>query len=51
MRTTFKYQLLPPPAHEQAVEPGLGRCRTRYNPAREQRTTWWERGQGKSATS
>jgi putative transposase len=28
----------------------LLRCRTLYNCTLEQRKTWWERGQGKSAT-
>jgi putative transposase len=41
---------MPTPAQAQAVEVVLWRCRVRYNTALEQRKTWWERGQGKSAT-
>jgi putative transposase len=47
---TYKYKLKPTPAPEQALEAVLSRCRTPYNAALEQRRTWWERGQGKSAT-
>ena len=47
---TYKYKLKPTPAQEQALEAVLHRCRTLYNTALEQRRTWWERGQGKSAT-
>src|SRR5262245_4105234 len=50
MRTTYKYKLTPTPAQAQALEPVLARCRTLYNAALEQRKTWWQRGQGKSAT-
>ena len=45
---TLKYKLTP--AQEQALEMVLSRCRKLYNVALEQRTTWWGRGQGKSAT-
>src|SRR5262249_45759010 len=38
------------PTQEQALEVVLWRCRTLYNAGLEQRKTWWERGQGKSAT-
>ena len=47
---TFKYRLSPTPAQAQALEVVLWRCRVLYNMALEQRKTWWERGQGKSAT-
>ena len=47
---TFKYKLDPTPAQDQALALVLSRCRTLYNVALEQRKTWWERGQGKSAT-
>jgi putative transposase len=50
VRKTFKYQLNPTPAQDQALALVLSRCRTLYNVALEQRKTWWERGQGKSAT-
>jgi putative transposase len=47
---TLKYQLMPTPVQEQALEVALSRCHTLYNVALEQRKTWWERGQGVSAT-
>jgi putative transposase len=47
---TFKYKLTPTPAQEQALDTVLSWCRTLYNVALEQRTTWWGRGQGKCAT-
>jgi putative transposase len=47
---TFKYRLLPTPAQAQALEIVLSRCRMLYNTALEQRKTWWQRGQGRSAT-
>ncbi|HEX6817156.1 MAG TPA: transposase [Ktedonobacterales bacterium] len=50
VRRTFKYRLNPTPEQEQALEQVLLRCRTLYNCALEQRKTWWERGQGTSAT-
>jgi putative transposase len=50
MRKTYKYKLTPTPAQAQALELVLARCRTLYNAALEQRKTWWQRGQGKSAT-
>src|SRR5215831_10503740 len=50
VRTAFKCKLPPTPAQDQALETVLSRCRTLYNVALEQRTTWWERGQGKAAT-
>jgi putative transposase len=49
-RKTFKYRLTPTPALVQALETILARCRTLYNVALEQRKSWWQRGQGKSAT-
>src|SRR5258708_7859260 len=49
-RKTYQYRLMPTPAHEQALEVVLWRCRVLYNVALQQRQTWWERGQGKSAT-
>jgi putative transposase len=51
VRKTFTYQLLPTPEQEQALATVVWRCRTLYNVAREQRTTWWDRGQGTGATS
>jgi putative transposase len=50
VRKTYQYKLTPTPAQEQALEAVLHRCRTLYNAGLEQRRTWWERGQGKSAT-
>jgi putative transposase len=51
VRKTYKYKLRPTPQQEQALETVLQRCRTLYNVALEQRKTWWQRGQGRSATS
>ena len=48
IRKTFKYRLAPTVA--QALEVVLSRCRMLYNSALEQRKTWWQRGQGRSAT-
>src|SRR5262252_7116603 len=50
VRKTYKYQLVP--THEQVrlLDRTLMLCRHVYNAALEQRKTWWERGQGKSAT-
>jgi putative transposase len=50
LRKSYKYRLIPTPPQEQALEAVLWRCRRLYNVALEQRKTWWERGQGKSAT-
>ena len=50
VRKTFKYKLKPTPEQERALAEVLWRCRTLYNTALEQRRTWWQRGQGKSAT-
>src|SRR5215471_13575414 len=50
VRKTYHYRLLPTLKHEQALETVVLRCRTLYNCALEQRKTWWECGQGKSAT-
>jgi putative transposase len=47
---TYKYKLKPAPTQEQALETVVQRCRTLYNTALEQRKTWWDRGQGTSAT-
>src|SRR5215471_16874206 len=41
---------MPTPDQAEALELVLSRCRQLYNGALEQRKTWWERGQGKSAT-
>jgi hypothetical protein len=41
---------MPTPEQEWALETALPRCRALYNCALEQRTTWWERGQGIGAT-
>ena len=49
-RKTYKFQLKPTPDQDRVLESVLWRCRTLYNTALEQRKTWWERGQGKSAT-
>jgi putative transposase len=46
---TFKYKLKPTPAQEQALDSVVWHCRALYNTALEQRKTWWERGQDKSA--
>lgn len=50
VRKTFKYKLKPTPDQSRALESVLWHCRALYNVALEQRRTWWERGQGKSAT-
>ena len=50
MHKTYQYRLMPTLEQERALETALLRCRTLYNVALEQRKTWWERGQGKSAT-
>lgn len=50
IRKTYKYQLSPTSAQEQALELVLQRCWMLYTVALEQRKTWWQRGQGKSAT-
>jgi putative transposase len=50
VRKTFKYKLMPTSEQERALETVVWRCRTLYNVALEQRKTWWQRGQGKSAT-
>jgi putative transposase len=50
VRKTYKYRLDPTPAQAQVLEVVLSRCRTLYNVALEQRQTWWQRGQGTSAT-
>ena len=50
VRKTFKYKLKPTPDQEQALHSVLWHCRALYNAGLEQRKTWWERGQGKSAT-
>jgi putative transposase len=49
IRKTYKYRLEPTPHQEQVLETVVWRCRALYNVALEQRKTWWERGQGKSA--
>jgi putative transposase len=51
VRKTYKYKLMPTPAQAQALELVMSRCRTLYNVALEQRKTWWQRRQGKGATS
>src|SRR5216683_1211126 len=43
VRKTYKEQLRPTPAQERALEEVLGRCRTLYNVALEQRITAWQR--------
>jgi putative transposase len=43
VRTTYKEKLRPTPAQERELERTLGRCRTLYNTALEQRITAWQR--------
>ena len=50
MRKTFKYRLNPTPHQELALGTVLLRCRVLYNVALEQRKSWWQRGQDRSAT-
>ncbi|HEV2458032.1 MAG TPA: transposase [Ktedonobacterales bacterium] len=50
VRKTYKYKLMPTPVQARALERVLRGCRTLYNVALFQRKTWWERGQGRSAT-
>ena len=50
VRKMYKYQLTPTPEQERALDRTLMLCRHVYNAALEQRKTWWERGQGRSAT-
>jgi putative transposase len=45
VRKTYKEQLRPTPAQERALEEVLGRCRTLYTVALEQRITAWQRCQ------
>ena len=40
-RKTYKEKLRPTPAQERGLEAVLGRCRTLYNTALEQRITLW----------
>src|SRR5262245_4871825 len=47
---TYQYKVTPTPAQALEMELVLSRCQTLYNVALEQRTTWWQRGQRKSAT-
>jgi putative transposase len=47
---TFKYRLKPTPEQGRALESVVWHCRTLDNTALEQRKTWWDRGQGTSAT-
>src|SRR5215471_18496508 len=41
-RKTFKYQLMPTPEQEQAMETVLWRCRELYNAGLHERTAAWE---------
>jgi putative transposase len=50
VRKTYQEKLKPTPAQERELAAVLWRCRTLYNTALEQRSTWWRRGQGKRAT-
>ena len=50
VRKTYKEKLRPAPAQERALEAVVWRGRTRYNAALEQRSLWWRRGHGVSAT-
>ena len=43
IRKTFKYQLMPTPAHERALETVLWRCRELYNAGLEERKLAWEK--------
>jgi putative transposase len=45
VRKTYKYKLQPTPAHEQGLARVLGRCRSLYNVALEERQTAWHRCQ------
>lgn len=47
---TFKYKLEPTPVQAALLDTTVWRCRTLYNVALEQRKTWWQRGEGRSAT-
>ncbi len=42
LRKTFKYQLIPTPAQERALDEVLWRCRELHNAALEQRITAWQ---------
>jgi putative transposase len=42
-RKTYKYKLIPTPEQERELECVLGRCRSLYNTALEQRITAWQR--------
>lgn len=44
-RKTYKYKLIPTPEQERELERVLGRCRSLYNVALEQRITAWQRCQ------
>jgi putative transposase len=50
VRKAYKYKLSPLPDQERLLDRTLMFCRHVYNCALEQRKTWWERGQGRSAT-
>ncbi|HEX9412807.1 MAG TPA: transposase, partial [Ktedonobacterales bacterium] len=50
IRKTYKYKLQPTAEQERVLDRTVMLCRTLYNAALEQRTTWWERGQGIGAT-
>jgi putative transposase len=50
LRKTYQYKLIPTPQQAHALELTVSRCRTLYNFALEQRTTWWGRGHGIGAT-
>lgn len=50
VRKTFTYQLAPTPDQERALDRTRMLCRHVYHCALEQRKSWWERGQDKSAT-
>jgi hypothetical protein len=50
VRKTYQEKLRPTPAQERERAAVVWRCRTRSNCALEQRSTWWRRGQGTSAT-
>ena len=50
VRRTYKCQLNPTLSQGRAFDRTLMLCRHVHNAALEQRRTWWEHGQGRSAT-
>jgi len=50
VRKTLKFKLKLTPDQERELARVVRGCRTLYNCALEQRSTWWRRGQGRTAT-